>query len=78
MPGSEDGYGATSPSTKLTRRPRKPTLPLNHFETNKVFKEINKQIKKELLMRQGFSVQKVPLTRWEKSQMITASEFLQI
>jgi hypothetical protein len=69
-----------SPSINKTRRLRKPTQPktLPPFETNKVFKEINNQIQKELLMRQGFSVQKVPLTRWEKSQMITASEFLQI
>ena len=49
------------------------------FETNRAFKELNKQILKELdRVRLGFSVETVQMTRWEKSQMITASEFLQI
>jgi hypothetical protein len=50
-----------------------------HFETTKEFREINDQIIKQLdRIRKGFSVEQVPMTRWEKSQMITASEFLQI
>jgi len=44
-----------------------------------VFKEINEQIKKEIhRLKLGFRVEQVPMSRWEKSQMITASEFLQI
>jgi len=76
--GSEDGYGAMSHSTELTRKPRKRKKE-THFETNKVFKEINEQIKKEIhRLKLGFRVEQVPMNRWEKSQMITASEFLQI
>jgi hypothetical protein len=50
-----------------------------HFETNRVFRELNKQFLKELdRVRLIFRVETVPMTRREKSQMITASEFLQI
>lgn len=49
------------------------------FETSKVFKEINAQILKEMhRLKEGFRVEQVPMTRWEKSQMRTASEFLLI
>ena len=79
--GSEDGFGAMSHSIELTRKQKKKkkVVKMLHFETNKVFKEINNQILKELArLKTGFSVEKVPMSRWEKSQMITASEFLQI
>ena len=79
--GSEDGFGAMSHSIKVTRKQKKKkkVVTMLHFETSKVYKEINNKILMELArLKTGFSVQKVLMTRFEKSQMITASEFLQI
>lgn len=78
---------ATPASTRKTmtfQRAVKPSL-LTHFETLsnenqiKVFKEINKQLQRHLdKIMYGFSWEKVEMTKREKSNNITASEFLQI
>lgn len=55
-----------------------------HFETrmkiqNKIYREINKHLQREMdRILHGFSWDKVEMTKREKSNRITAREFLQL